>query len=164
MIRVNFKSYASYITDSLYQWDLNQVLHVSGLNLSVAPEVHFYNANMDKAIVRQAELINNVVTVSIPNSLLQEALTIISNVVIYDENTRKVIETIEIPVYPRKRPADYQIENNDEEIYSFEALRNEVANLGISKDATGNIILNRENGTRVKLIFNSDNTITWAKV
>ena len=74
MIQANFSAYAKYVTDSLYQWDIDQVLKVTGLNLTVAPEVHFSNANMDRAIVRQAELKNHIVTVNIPNSMLQEPL------------------------------------------------------------------------------------------
>ncbi len=128
MITANFKAYASYVTDSLYQWDLNQVLSVSGLNLSVAPEVHFTNSNMDKAIVRQAELTNRIVKVQIPNSLLQEPLTIKAYIGIYEGKTFKVVEEVSIPVKPKARPNDYKIETTDGEIYSFEALKNALAN------------------------------------
>ena len=129
MIKANFNTYASYVTDSLYQWDINQVLSVTGLNLSVAPEVHFSNANMDRAIVRQATLNNLIVSVNIPNSLLQEALTIKAHIGIYEGDTFKVIELIEIPIIPKKRPSDYKIENTDEEIYSFNRLENSITNI-----------------------------------
>lgn len=129
MIKANFNTYASYVTDSLYQWDLNQVLSVSGLNLSVVPEVHFSNANMDKAIVRQATKVNNVVSVAIPNSLLQDPLTIHAHIGIYEGDTFKVVELVEIPIVARKRPSDYRIEDADEEIYSFKALENHIANM-----------------------------------
>lgn len=134
MIQANFNKYASYVTDSLYQWDLNQVLSVSGLNLSVAPEVHFANANMDKAIVKQAELIDHKVKVQIPNSLLQEPLTIKAYIGIYEADTFNIIETVSIPVKPKARPKDYRIETTDEEIYSFEALKNAIANMVKSSD------------------------------
>ena len=129
MIRANFSAYASYVVDSLYQWDLNQVLSVTGLNLAVAPEVHFSNANMDRAIVRQATTINNVISVGIPNSLLQEPLRIRAHIGIYEGGAFKVVEVVEIPVIARKRPNDYQIQGSDEEIYSFKALENEIANM-----------------------------------
>lgn len=128
MIKVNFNTYASYVTDSLYQWDLNQTLTVTGLNLTVAPEVHFSNANMDRAIVKQSTLLNHTVSVDIPNSLLQDPLTIKAHIGIYENDTFKVIEKIEIPVTPKKRPADYQIQDSDEEIYSFNRLENEFSN------------------------------------
>lgn len=128
MIKANFNTYNSYVTDSLYQWDLNQTLSVPGLNLATAPEVHFSNANMDKAIVRQATLTNGVVYVDIPNSLLQDPLTIKAYIGIYEGATFKVIEEISIPIRPKERPADYRIESTDGEIYSFEALRNALGN------------------------------------
>ena len=119
MIKANFSAYNSYVTDSLYQWDLNQVLTISGLNLTVAPEVHFANANMVRAIVKQSTLENGVVTVRIPNSLLQTALTIKAYVGIYENDVFKTIENVEIPIIAKERPIDYAIEDSDEEIYSF---------------------------------------------
>ena len=129
MIKANFNAYASYITDTLYQWDLNQTLVLTGLNLASAPEVHFSNANMDRAIVRQATNIDQVVRVEIPNSILQDPLTIQAYVGIYEGETFKVIEKVVIPVYPRKRPFDYVIQGNDDEIYSFKALENKLENV-----------------------------------
>lgn len=123
MIKANFKSYATYTTDEVYQWDINQYLNVTGLNLSTAPEVHFENANVDRAIVKQAVLENHVVTVKIPNSLLQDPLMIKAHIGIYEGSTFKIVETVEIPVKPRKRPFDYQI-TDDEEVYSFKKLEN----------------------------------------
>lgn len=128
MIKANFNAYDKYVTDSLYQWDLNQVLRVTGLNLSVVPEVHFSNANMDKAIVRQASMENHVVNVDIPNSLLQDPLTINAHIGIYEGSTFKVVERVEIPVIAKERPTDYQIQGADEEIYSFKALENALEN------------------------------------
>ena len=128
MIKASFNSYHNYITDSLYQWDKNQDLTISGLNLKVVPEVHFSNANMDRAIVRQSTLSSGVVTVQIPNSILQEALTIKAHVGVYEGDTFKTIEIIEIPVIAKKRPSDYSITDTDEEIYSFKRLENEISN------------------------------------
>ena len=128
MIKANFKAYATYVTDSLYQWDINQKLEVLGLNLSVAPEVHFSNATMDRAIVRQATLENNIVYADIPNSLLQMPLKITAHIGVYSGKTFNVVEKVEIPIKARPRPADYRIEDSDEEIYSFKALENEIVN------------------------------------
>ena len=129
MIRANFDAYNSYVTDSLHQWDINQDLAISGLNLTIAPEIHFANDLMDRAIVRQSALSSGVVTVRIPNSLLQEALTIKAYVGLYKDTTFSIIETIEIPVIAKARPSDYKIEDSDEEIYSFDRLENEIANM-----------------------------------
>lgn len=137
MIKANFNAYDSYVTDSLNQWDLNQVLTVTGLNLAVVPEVHFSNANMDKAIVRQSTMINHAVSVGIPNSLLQDPLTIEADIGIYEGDTFKVIEKVLIPVIPKKRPSDYQIQDSDEEIYSFNQLLNAIANMTTKSETDG---------------------------
>lgn len=124
MLHVNFKAYNNYVTDSLYQWDVNQVLNIIGLDIDNAPEIHFSNANMDRAIVRQGDLVNGNVIVTIPNSLLQMALTIKAYIGVYEGETFKVIETVEIPVIARTRPYDYALEDTDGEIYSFKELEN----------------------------------------
>lgn len=99
------------------------MLEINGLNLSVSPEIHFYNANMERAVVRQATLDSGVATVTIPNALLQEALTIKADVCIYEDNVRKTIENIEIPVKAKARPLDYVFEDDGGEIYSYNALQ-----------------------------------------
>lgn len=152
MIKANFNTYASYVTDSLYQWDLNQVLSVSGLNLAVVPEVHFSNANMDKAIVRQATKVKNVVSVAIPNSLLQDPLTIHAHIGIYEGDTFKVVERVDIPVIPKKRPSDYRIEDADEEIYSFQALENALRNKADNARVDNIIAHNNDTAGNTELI------------
>ncbi len=135
MIKANFSAYSKYVTDSLNQWDLNQVLQVTGLNLTTAPEVHFSNANMDRAIVRQSTMTNHVVSVDIPNSLLQDPLRIYAHIGIYEGETFKVVELVEIPVKPRKRPLDYQIDTGDDEVYSFKRLENMLGNAATKAEA-----------------------------
>ena len=132
MIRANFNAYNSYVTDSLYQWDINRDLAISGLNLSVAPEIHFANDNMEKAIVRQSTIENGSIKVRIPNSLLQAPLAIKVYIGVYEDDTFKVIESIEIPVIPKARPLDYTIEDSDEEIYSFNRLEYLISNMDLN--------------------------------
>lgn len=131
MIKANFNAYNNYITDSIYQWDINRDLTVSGLNLNIeygCPEVHFSNRNTDRAIVRQATWASRILTVRIPNSLLQEPFTIYAHIGVYEGEAFKVVEKVEIPVIPKERPSDYQIQDTDEEIYSFKALENSLSN------------------------------------
>lgn len=124
MIRVNFSAYNNYVTDSLHQWDKNQDLSIHGLNLDAPPEIHFANVTMDRAIVRQAELIRNVVVVHIPNTLLQTAFPILAYIGRYEGQSFNVIETVEIPVIAKPRPDDYVFEDTDGEIYSYNRLEN----------------------------------------
>ena len=126
-----------YTVDPLYQWDVNQVLEVRGLSLPSIPEIHFTNDAMERSIVRQATMDDTgIITVKIPNSLLQKPYTIKAYICIYEGDTFRSLYAISIPVKARKQPSDYTLEN-DEEIYSFNALENlvnnAVANMG---DAT----------------------------
>lgn len=137
MIKANFNAYNSYVTDSLFQWERNQKLEISGLNLAVAPEIHFSNAEMDRAIVRQSVLMKGNVMVDIPNSMLQSGFDINVYIGIYEGETFKVIETICIPIKPRKKPEDYILEVDDHEVYSFKALENKLNNLIVHNGDTG---------------------------
>lgn len=138
MVKVNFNAYNDYITDSLYQWDKNVNLVISGLNLTEAPEVHFscYTYG-DRALVRHATIDDaGVVTVKIPNSMLQQTYSIKAHIGIYENDTYKTIETITIPIKPRVKPEDYTLELEDEEFYSFNALENRINTIVASNNTT----------------------------
>lgn len=117
------------IDDPLYQWDLNKVLEIRGLSLASVPEIHFTNSAMDRAIVRQARMdAAGVITVDVPNSLLQKPYKIKAYICIYRGASFETLYTLEIPVVARPQPNDYTISDNDHEIYSFNALENAVVN------------------------------------
>lgn len=117
-----------YKVDSLYQWDKDQDLVITGLSLPFKPEIHFTNANMDRAIVRQSETDPaGIITVKIPNALLQVATPISVYVCGYEGNTFKTYHSFLIPVIGRDKPADYSIKG-DEDIYSFTELEYKVNN------------------------------------
>lgn len=125
-----------YTVDSLYQWDVNQVLKIYGLSLSSIPEIHFTNGAMDRAIVRQATMSSaGVISVGIPNSLLQKPYKITAFICVYDGDTFESLYKIVIPVEARNRPADYTIEDTDGEVYSFKALENKIENLIVTLTA-----------------------------
>jgi hypothetical protein len=130
MLNVNFNSYNNYIVDTVTQWDVNRKLTVAGLNLATAPEIHFWSKGMTRAIVKQATLTSSgVVECNIPNSLLQSPLKIYASIGVYEDDTFKTVETIEIPVVERVKPEDYTLEDGDEELYSFKALENAISML-----------------------------------
>lgn len=118
-----------YTVSPMYQWDRNQVLTIYGLSLDSAPEIHFTNTDMSRAIVKQASMDNaGVVTVEVPNSLLQKSYNITAYICDHDGDKFNTMYTVEIPVKARKKPADYVLEN-DEEVYSFNALENDISDL-----------------------------------
>ncbi len=119
----------TYTADSLYQWDKNQVLEIRGLSLAFIPEIHFTNTAMDKALVRQATMdAAGVITVDVPNSLLQKSYKITVFICTYEGDAFRTLYKLEIPVKSRPQPADYTFEDDGREIYSFNALENLVHN------------------------------------
>lgn len=118
-----------YTVDPLYQWDKDQVLTIYGLSLPSIPEIHFTNTYMDKAIVKQSTMDDaGIISVNIPNSLLQNPYKITAYICIYEGETFKTLYSLDIPVKPRKKPADYTLELDDE-VYSFRAMENRIENL-----------------------------------
>ena len=117
-----------YTVDPLYQWDLNQVLEIRGLSLPSIPEIHFTNDAMDRAIVKQASMDDTgVITVDVPNSLLQKPYKITAYVCIYEGESFQSLYSITILVKARNKPNDYTLEG-DSEVYSFNAIENYVNN------------------------------------
>lgn len=125
MLRVCFNCYGNYTTDNVYQWDLNHTLKITGLIVDNAPTVHFCNKKSDLAIVVQSELEDGVITVPIPNQLLQEPYNIIAYVHLYNDNHAKTIEIINIPLIKRAKPDDYQFTGNVD-VMNFERLEKDI--------------------------------------
>lgn len=118
----------TYTVEPLYQWDVNQVLQVYGMSLAKAPEVHFTNAATSRAIPRQASMdAAGVITVSVPNSLLQKPYAITAHICGYTGTTFETFYKLAVPVKERQQPADYTL-TDDPEVYSFNALENAVVN------------------------------------
>lgn len=150
MIKANFNAYNSYVTDSLYQWDKDRVLEVSGINIAIAPEIHFNNIEMDRAIVRHGTLKNGVVSVKIPNSMLQSIHDIRAYIGVWEGSTFKTVESILIPIIVRDKPSDYVLDVNDEEYYSFSKLENEIANMVSAVDFNRQVTITDASIERVK--------------
>jgi hypothetical protein len=118
----------NYTAEPLYQWSVNQVLRVYGLSLARVPEVHFTNQAMSRAIVRQATMdAAGVITVDVPNSLLQTPYTITAYICGYDGLTFETYHKLKLPIKTRPKPTNYTL-INDQEVYSFNALENAVQN------------------------------------
>lgn len=126
----------TYTVDPLYQWDKNQALEIRGLSLAKVPEIHFTTKAMDRAIVRQASMdAAGILTVDVPNSLLQKPYTIQVFVCTYEGSTFQTLYKLEVPVKGRPMPTDYTLED-DPEVYSFNALENKIENtVGGARDS-----------------------------
>lgn len=126
MLRVNFTGYNSYVTDSLYQWDLNQEFSIEGLSVDVAPVIHFSNKCMSEAIVVQSKKDDNgVITCAVPNALLQFSCDMIAHLCSSADQMCKAYEKIVIPIIPRKKPVDYLYTDNVP-ILTYEAIEADI--------------------------------------
>jgi chemotaxis protein histidine kinase CheA len=125
----------TYTVDPLYQWDKNQALEIRGLSLARVPEIHFTTKAMDRAIPRQASMdAAGIITVNVPNSLLQKPYTLQVFICTYEGATFKTLYKLEVPVKARPKPADYTLED-DPEVYSFNALENRFVNTVVELQA-----------------------------
>ena len=125
----------TYTVSDLYQWDTNRVLEIYGLNYSSLPEIHFANANMSKAVVKQATRDENgVIRVEIPNFLLETTAPIKVYICGYEGEEFISRYSLTINIKARPKPEDYFAED-DEKIYSYNALENLVNNTIINLKA-----------------------------
>ena len=108
MIKVNLSNAENVLSDShLYQWDLNQTLEIRGLTAATAPQIHFSVRGIKAALVTQSEISDNVITVKIPNLILQYGKDVNAYVYIAENDAKSTVKTIIIPVVSRAKPADY---------------------------------------------------------
>ena len=132
-----------YTVDALYQWDLNQTLYIYGVNV-LDPEIHLTNDNMAKSIVVQPKVDKaGVISLDIPNSLLQTPTAITVYICGYEHNTFKTYYKVVIPVKARTKPGDYVLDANDGEVYSFETLNKRVTDLEAAMNIDGDQTLYR---------------------
>lgn len=165
MLRACFNCYHNYTTDNVYQWDLNHVLEIKGLTLDYAPTVHFCNKKSTEAIVVQSELVGDVITVDVPNELLQEPYNIIAYIHTYDANNAKTIEIVNIPLIKRVKPSDYQFTGNVD-VMNFERLEKDFTDFVNQVEADFLAYKEEANAHIDKRIddFFAQNTVEWDKV
>ena len=126
MIRATFFAVGKKITtDSLYQWDTNQTLEITGSNLTTAPTIHFGNKAHDDALVVQSEIVDGVIRVTIPNTMVAEPYPVYAFLVILDGEVANTKQVFEIPVIPRPRPHYYEYADN-QGVVNYELLSDRI--------------------------------------
>lgn len=98
---------------TLYQWDNNQTMKVSGVDMPPVPVFHFCNRLSNLALVVSPTVSGSDLIVKIPNILLQQAEPIIAY--LYqdtEDDGYRTMHTIHIPVIPRPKPDDYEYDDN----------------------------------------------------
>lgn len=121
------------VIEYLYQWDINQLLKISGLDVTSPILIHFSNSNMYNALVVKPTVLNKMVIVEIPNIMLMSGKSI--QVYVYQDTDSnldgeydgaKTICSFCIPIRPRQKPDDYFYSNNVEYISVKNTLENAV--------------------------------------
>jgi len=117
-----------YKADDLFQWDTHVRLDIYGLSLAHAPEIHFSKSGMTEAIVKQSEMTRDgIISVEVPDIVLQTASALNVYICGYDGEEFRSWYSLVLKVQGRIKPADY-IAEDDEKIYSYNALENLVNN------------------------------------
>ena len=131
------------VIEKIVQWDVGQSISIKGYDLtSYAPQIHFANANSEKALVVESVLSGGLLSCQVPNSLARENLPII--MYIYDAvgETGKTNTIIKIPVTPRPMPEDVVSVNDPDVISLKEVLRqakeymNKAQNYAVAAEAS----------------------------
>ena len=125
MIRVCLNCYANHTTDSVYQWDQNHELELTGLEIGGISAVHFCNKKSENAIVVTPNRVGDALIVPIPNILLEEEHNIIAYVHVKEGESAKTVEIINIPLITRPKPDDYQFTENVD-VMNFERLEKDI--------------------------------------
>jgi hypothetical protein len=112
MIQGNFTGDSTVVTDALYRYDLNQKLKIYNSGLTSAPAVHFANKKSAEALVVQSTISGGIITVDIPNQLLEMPFEIVAFVYTEVNNVGTTVDKIRIPVIDRPKPMDYQYSDN----------------------------------------------------
>lgn len=103
----------TYITDPLFQWDINQELIISGMKTNVAPVFHFSNRKSTESILVQSLLDDaGVITVPVPNGLMKDPYNIVAIASTYENQKETTLYRIEIPIRTRVMPEDYYFTDN----------------------------------------------------
>lgn len=98
----------------LHQWDLNQTITISEIDVSLTTEIHFSHPDSNEALVVTPSVSNTSITATIPNILLQQAKSVM--VFVFQESNSIGSRTVglhRITVIPRPKPADYVYEETE---------------------------------------------------
>lgn len=109
MLEVHFKGFDNYATDALTQWDTNQKIKITGLDLTdiKTPTLLFSNRVKATAEPVIGTIKDNAIICDIPNGLLTEYYPILIYVRVTKSGTTNTIAKIKIAVIPAKKPDDY---------------------------------------------------------
>ena len=102
-----------YPVEFFTQWDLNQVVIVDGIDVTTYPAVKIRNKQSTASIVVRPSMVEDGISIDVPNILLQKALPVIFEIFYeYDDGTVKTRYIFSVPVVPSQKPEDYTMVDN----------------------------------------------------
>lgn len=151
MIVAEFQEKVNSQTSNLFQWDVNQVIKIMGIDFGTDPvEVHFCNKKSTSALVVESTApTNGYILATIPNTLLTQPYNIVAYVYQTEGSTRSTTHTVTIPVVARQKPNDY-VESGGGDI--------------VVPDSGSNIDLSSANATRSDILSGKVAFIASGKV
>lgn len=96
----------------LYQWDVGITLYITNSKITEAYNVHFANKTCTEAYSCSSTYSDGVLSVTIPDILLQQAYPIWGYIYAEDDDYGRTVFTFKIRVIARPQPADYVYEES----------------------------------------------------
>lgn len=121
-------TYDEVTTNKVTQWDYGRTLRIEGLKLPSVVRIDFCISGEQTTIARIGTTKDNVTDVVIPDSLLEQAQTIVAYVYLNDTTTGKTVKTINIPVVARPKPEEHDTPESKELFAEAIEVVNEIAN------------------------------------
>lgn len=148
-IPINFKNGFADRVPTVTQYDYGQHLKITGLSLPAAVEFHFKNANTSELLLVVGTTTNEVTTVQIPNSLLNEPHNITAYIFLSDGESGKTAYRIDINM--RVRPAPEEISTDPDDPHYINGLSELIASAADAAASAKESVQAAENAKEVAL-------------
>lgn len=113
-------TFGNYVRN-LTQWDKNVTLYIQDTDFDVAPIFHICNSNSVESYAVESVLDNDILSIHVPNKLLEEAFPISFYLFMTSGDEGKTVEYMRLPVREKPRPIDYT--EGDDTIDDFNAMK-----------------------------------------
>lgn len=110
-MKVQFYKSPGVILDRLYQWDCGQTIYLDGVDMTLVRELYIGSVDNNGIYVVHPTENNSLITVSIPNAILQQS----DPIVLFGLNTGTLAI---IPIAPRNIPDNYA-PTDDSDTYTW---------------------------------------------
>jgi hypothetical protein len=114
-------------TEKLYQYDINRLIIISGLDPGPTYEIHFSNNNIKDAIRKETTVDDSGnISAKIPNSLLQTTRPITLYVYGTIDNTSKTYYKSWLEIKARPKPDGYVLPDDEDDVATYKQLEKKI--------------------------------------